>query len=165
MLRLPVTGPIPRFVYPGDILEVHALWVQQPPLASITVPAFDSLASPTGGDAGASIAESELSSSPLPPSDLYVRGQPIAHRFLLSDEVRDSGGNRAVFSYTLMRLHETRAPEFVRFAHISYDAETGIYSFSIDTSMLVVGRYRLLIGSADGEMSYRMDLSIVEANL
>jgi hypothetical protein len=52
----------------------------------------------------------------------------------------------------------------VRFAHISYDAETGIYSFSIETSTLVPGLYRLLIGSADGEMSYHMDLSIVEAN-
>jgi len=163
-VRLPIAGPIPRLIVPGDVLELHALWIQQSPLTSIVVPAVDTVAAePAGGGAG--LPEQAPSSSLLPTAVAYHQGEPIEHRFALT-EASDDGesGPRIVLSYTLMRLRDGRASEFVRFAHIAYDAPTGTYSYSIDTSSLTVGAYRLLVGSSDGTLSVHMDLSILPAD-
>ncbi len=164
-LRFPAAGVIPRLVAPGDQLELHALWVQQPSLVTMAVPADDTPAQDADRDAGGGAsAESgigaEVSSSPLPQLDNYEQGQPIAHAFILAGPM-SVGETRTVLSYTLMRVHDRNADEFVRFSHISFDRDTGVYSYAIDTSNLAAGEYRLLIGSSDGTISDRMDLTIL----
>lgn len=162
-LRLPIHGAIPHLVVAGDLIELHALWVQQEPLISMRVPAPENLAViQMGGGASIPASESEtISTSPLPDVDRFEQGQPISQQFVLQGTPTPDVLQRIVLSYTLMRLHETRDNEFVRFAHISYDFETNIYSYAIDTSRLEPGRYSLIIGSSNSELSYQMELEIV----
>jgi hypothetical protein len=61
-----------------------------------------------------------------------------------------------------MGVHNGRADELAQFASISFDAHTGIYSYNIDTTGLAAGMYRLLIGSSDGSIAYRADITILE---
>ncbi len=163
-LRLPILGAIPRLVVAGDLIELHALWIQQEPLISMRVPAPENLAILQMGG-GASIPGSEnetVSTSPLPEVDRFEQGQPISHQFVLQGQPAPEVLQRIVLSYTLMRIHETQANEFVRFAHISYDFATDIYSYTIDTSRLEPGWYSLLIGSSNSELSYRTELAIID---
>ncbi len=162
-LRLPIHGTIPRLIVAGDLIELHALWIQQESLISMRVPAPENLAViQMGGGASIPASESEtISTSPLPEVDRFEQGQPISHQFTLQGTPAPDVLQRIVLSYTLMRLHENQASEFVRFAHISYDFDTNIYSYTIDTSRLEPGRYSLLIGSSNSELSYRMELEII----
>ncbi len=163
VVRIPTNGPIPNFVAPGDVIEFHALWIQQPPLASVVVAAADTVAvGPAGG--GGDAVNTDPAASPLPTATAYRQGDPIAHCFVLPDSPDHEDGSRAVLSYTLMAVRDGRASEFARFAHITYDAATGTYAYSIDTSSLAAGAYRLLIGSSDGTLATQMDLSIEPAN-
>ena len=164
-LRIPSQGPLPGLVAAGDLIELHALWIQQPPLVAMHVPAPEVLAEQQAGG-GASIPESEsgkMSSSPLPTRYRYEQGEPISHQFILEKSPESDGIQRIVLSYTLMRVHENRADEFARFAHISYDFDTGIYSYTIDTSGLELGRYSLLIGFSNSALSSRIELEIVDS--
>jgi len=163
VIRIPTDGPIPNFVAPGDVIELHALWIQQAPLASVVVAPVNTLAvGPAGG--GGDAAVTDPATSPLPTATVYRRGEPIAHRFVLVNPPADEDGSRVVLSYTLMAVHDGRASEFARFAHITYDAATGTYSYSIDTTSLAAGAYRLLIGSSNGTLATQIDLSIVPAD-
>lgn len=163
-LQIPSLGIIPNLAAPGDRIDLHALWVQQSPLATITVPTLsEQLAEQAGG--GASLPEADLvTSSPLPELSTYSLNQPIAHRFILEQENDGSDQpERIVFSYTLMRLHDGQAAEFVRFSHIAYDIDSHIYSYVIDTSRLTPGRYSLLIGSPGSDVTYQMELTLTDS--
>ena len=163
-LRLPILGAIPRLIAEGDLVEVHALWVQQEPLLSAYVPAPGVSAAllPAGG--GATVPGSSIkptSTSPLPDPRSFVQGQSIDHQFSLGDVTALGDGlQRIVLSYTLMRLHDDRTSDFVRFAHIAYDFDTSLYSYSIDTANLAPGRYSLIIGSSNSSVSTRAELEI-----
>ena len=163
-LRLPTVGTIPHLVAVGDLIELHALWIQQAPLVSVRVPAPDALSdAPAGG--GASFPDSNggaISTSPLPEADRFEQGLPISHQFTLQEQPAPDSVQRIVLSYTLMRLHEDQANEFARFAHISYDFDSASYYYTIDTSRLAPGKYSLLIGSSNSDLSYRMELEIVD---
>jgi len=165
-LQIPSLGIIPNLASPGDRIDLHALWVQQSPLATITVPTLSEvLAEQAGG--GASLpaaADPVTTSSPLPELSTYSLNQPIAHRFILEQETDGSDQpERIVFSYTLMRLHDAQAAEFVRFAHIAYDIDSHIYSYVIDTSKLTPGSYSLLIGSPGSDVTYQMELTLTDS--
>lgn len=158
-VRIPSDGPILRFIAPGDALELHALWVQQAPLVKAVVPPT---AVADAGGGGAGMPADGVASSPLPRDTTVRQGEEIAHRFVLSSDTGD--GMRVVLSYTLMRLHDDQPSEFARFAHIEFDPATAEYAYSIDTSSLPAGAYRLIIGSSDGALSYRAELTIVSDN-
>jgi len=165
LLKIPALGIIPRLAAPGDRIGLHALWVQQSPLATITIPSLpEQLAEQAGGGGSLPAAADLVTSSPLPDISSYSRGQPLAHRFILQQQTDGSDQPaRIVFSYTLMRLHDGQTAEFVRFAHISYDVDTRIYSYVIDTSKLTPGRYSLLIGSPGSDSTYQMELTITDS--
>jgi len=161
-LRIPSQGPLPRLVAAGDLIELHALWIQQPPLVAMHVPAPEVLAKQQAGG-GASISESEsgkISSSPLPTRYRYEQGEPISHQFILEESPESDEIQRIVLSYTLMRVHEGRADEFARFAHVPFDIETETYSYRIDTTGLMPGIYRLIIGSTNTTLMFQIELEI-----
>jgi len=114
-LRIPSQGPLPRLVAEGDLIELHALWIQQQPLASMRIPLLDNLAAQQAGG-GASVPGEEtqtISSSPLPSLHIYEQGESISHQFVLEKPSEPDDIQRVVLSYTLMRVHEHRANEFV----------------------------------------------------
>ena len=162
-LRIPIQGPLPGLVATGDLIELHALWIQQPPLVAMHVPAPDEVLAEQQAGGGASTPDSEsgkMPSSPLPTRYRYEQGEPISHQFILADSPESDEIQRIVLSYTLMRVHEGRADEFARFAHIPFDLETETYSYIIATTGLPPGIYRLLIGSSNAVLMFRMELEI-----
>jgi hypothetical protein len=165
-LRLPILGAIPRLIGDGDLIDLHALWIQQEPLISMILPGPEGLAIlPAGGGASVPASESEpVSTSMLPDVGVFVQGQPISHQFALQDPLATDGLQRLVLSYTLMRLHDDRSSEFARFAHVLYNFDTALYSYTIDTSALEPGHYRLLIGASNSSSSYQMELEIVPSS-
>ncbi|MBU1050174.1 hypothetical protein KKG90_09155 [Candidatus Bipolaricaulota bacterium] len=179
-LQVPALGAIPHLISAGDRIEVHALWVQQAPLLTFIVPVPGAIATmlPAGGGAAANL-DSEINASPasdvasapeseaadpsvslVPTATSYVQGDPIAHQFVLQGTAISSGVGRVVLSYTLMRLHDGQASEFVRFAHVAYDFEISVYSYSIDTTNLTPGLYSLLIGSSNSPLSAQLTVEI-----
>jgi hypothetical protein len=160
-LGVPSGDVIPRLIAPGDQLEIHALWVQQEPLVAFAVPVYGPNSTlPAGGGANSDEGTASISMAPLPLDDHYAQGEPITHRFRLPQDVRSEDGARVVLSYTLMRIHDDRAAEFARFAHIAYSVDEDTYFYQIDTTTLPVGPYRLMIDSANSVYSDRMDLVI-----
>lgn len=176
-LRLPISGLIPNLIAVGDLIEVHALWVQQEPLLSIALPAPEALAVlpadegttvasqvevdlPVGG--GAAIADSDVSlvsADLIPRANRFVQGTPISHQFALQEASAELP--RVVLSYTLMRLHDEGTRELARFAHVSYDFDTTLYSYTIDTTALNPGSYVLLINSSNSTLAAQTPLEII----
>lgn len=182
-LRVPTQGTIPNLITAGDQIEIHALWIQQPSLVSLTIPIPGALATalPSGG-AGGAVDNQDLENSPSPAIDAvsdpdsdveslstslvpdttsYVQGEPLAHCFAPAKQLSSDGPNRIVLSYTLFRLHDDQATEFVRFAPVSYDFDTGTYAYTINTDNLKPGHYRLLIDSSNSDLSARMEFWLV----
>jgi hypothetical protein len=176
-LRVPLLGTIPNLIVVGDLIEVHALWVQQEPLLSTTLSAPETSAIlPSDGDTsvhsdmeidlpvggGAAIADSDMgftSSDLIPNGDHFIQGTPISHQFAL--QATADGLPRIVLSYTLMRLHTDGPRELTRFAHVPYDFDTGLYSYSIDTTTLKPGSYVLLLNSSDSSLAAQLKLEII----
>jgi len=126
------------------------------------IPLLDNLAAQQAGG-GASVPGEEtqtISSSPLPSLHIYEQGESISHQFVLEKPSEPDDIQRVVLSYTLMRVHEHRANEFVKFAHVSFDFETEMYSYEIDTAELPPGIYRLLIESSNTALAFQMELEI-----
>ncbi|MFC2095968.1 hypothetical protein ACFLSW_06005 [Candidatus Bipolaricaulota bacterium] len=165
-IRIPILGTIPQLIVAGDLIELHALWVQQEPLVTMLVPdPGNPVVLQTGG--GATVPEPStglISSSPLPEADRYERGQAISHQFILHSDPDSDESSRALLTYTLMRIRESQADELMRFAPIPYDPTSGIHSYVINTSALDHGEYRLFVDSSDGSVSYQLELQIVQPN-
>lgn len=179
-LRLPMRGTIPNLIAAGDLIEVHALWIQQEPLVSIALPGPGGLAIlhtddstpvdseskidlPAGGGAAKADSDNNFVSANLTPSfDRFVQGNPISHQFSLQDT--PDALPRIVLSYTLMRLHDDRPRELMRFTHVSYDVDTALYSYTIDTTTLKPGSYVLLIDSSNSSLAAQMELMIIAPN-
>ncbi len=167
-VRIPVNGAIPHLIAEGDQIELHALWIQQAPLLATLVPLLnDTIASAGGGaslpEAQPTVSETQsasISTSLVPEISDYVQGVPIVHRFALADSTATEEANRVVLSYTLMRIHDGQASEFVRFSHIPYDSSSHEYAYAIETANLSPGLYRLLIDSSNSSLSARMDIEI-----
>jgi hypothetical protein len=176
-LRVPLLGTIPNLIAAGDLIEVHALWIQQEPLLSTTLSAPDILGFlpadgatsdisdmaidlPVGGGAAIAASEEGFASSDLVPiADHFIQGTPVSHQFTLQDAA--DGIPRVVLSYTLMRLLNEGARELARFAHVPYDFDTGYYSYSIDTTTLKPGSYILLINSSNSSLADQLKLEII----
>jgi len=161
ILHVPISGAIPRLIAGGDLIELHALWIQQAPLTAIMLSSLGEAVLPAGG--GASLPELRnhpVSTSLFPDVDHYVQGQSILHSFILTSKPESGEDPRIVLSYTLMRLHDDQTSEFVRFAPIPYDFDSGTYSYVIETGNLESGHYSLVIGSANSDLSVRMEFWI-----
>lgn len=161
-VRIPSQGPLPMLAAPGDLIEMHALWIQQPPLVSMLIPVLDNLASQqAGGGATTPGREAQaMSTSPLPTRHRYEQGELISHQFIIEKTPDSDETQRIVLSYSLLRVHHDGPDEFARFSHIPFDFETETYLYEIDTTGLPPGTYRLLIGSANTALTFRMDLEI-----
>ncbi|MFC2099373.1 hypothetical protein ACFLSF_00875 [Candidatus Bipolaricaulota bacterium] len=165
-LRIPRREVIAELVAPGNRIDVHALWIQQAPIVSLTVPpATESVALEAGG--GATADESELSgepsTSPLPTTSVYVRGEVIRRRFVRLDDKTGEPMLRVGSSYTLARAHENAPYEIVRVARIAQDPVTGILEYEIDTAPLQEGTYELIIVTALSAETYRLKLTILSS--
>ncbi|MCK5828478.1 hypothetical protein KAH43_08150, partial [Candidatus Bipolaricaulota bacterium] len=158
VLRVPILGAIPHLIAGGDLIELHALWIQQAPLTTIMLSSPGGAVLPAGGGS----ALPEQGSDPVtmtlfPDVDHYVQGQSILHSFILASGPESGEAPRIVLSYTLMRLRDDQTSEFVRFAPVSYDVDTHTYSYTIETDTLEPGHYSLRIGSANSDLSARME--------
>jgi len=157
-VRIPKDGPIPNLVAPGDLIRIHALWIGSEPLVEFPVPDFTVRIS-AGGGGGAE--EGGIRTDPLPAGSVFPRGEKIANSFVLIDP--DTGSPRlyVAASYSLLRIREGKADEFLRFAQIEQDRETGLLSYEIDTARLTPGKYRLIVTVGPGEERFEKVLEIV----
>ncbi|RLE37747.1 hypothetical protein DRJ12_02415, partial [Candidatus Acetothermia bacterium] len=157
-VRIPKEEPVPNLVTPGDKIRIHALWIKSAPLVGFTVP--ESGEAPAGGGGS---AESEPGTDPLPAGDVFTRGEMIENSFVLIDPETGESRMYVAASYSLLRIWEGKADEFLRFAQIAQDPETGVLSYEIDTTRLSAGKYRLIISIGRGDERYEKTLEIIDS--
>jgi len=160
-LHVPIDTPIPRLIAPGDVIELHALWIQQAPIAVIPVVTNDvSLAAASVAGSGGGLLPPD---SFLPAMRSFAQGEPLVHHFVPDLQPLRPPFDRLVLSYTLMRLPDDLPPQLVRFSPIAYDEATGSYRYEIDTTMLAPGRYRLIIGATNANLTERAEFVVSAA--
>jgi len=157
-IRIPKEGPLPNLVAPGDEIRIHALWIKSAPLVGFTVP--ESGEAPAGGGGS---AESKPGTDPLPAGDVFTRGEMIENSFVLIDPETGEPRMYVAASYSLLRMREGEADEFLRFAQIEQDPETGVFSYEIDTTRLTPGKYRLIVAVGTKDERYEKTLEIVDS--
>ena len=136
-LLVPRTGPIPELIAPGDTVEVHALWIQQEPLATLEVPE-PAPAGAGGGDADAASG----SATCVPSQTVYAQGLPIRHAFALVNPETGAPVDRGSARIALVRVSEGAADELVSYLYLEPDPATGLVAYEFDTSNLVPGGLR-----------------------
>lgn len=172
VLRIPREGVIPNLVMPGDRIELHALWIQQPPLVGFLVPPLteaiadaghDAQANPAGGGGAAPEPGALEPTDPFPAARTFEQGEAIERSFIIVDPGTGEPRFQLGASISLLRVRGGQPDEFVRFSHIPQDRETGLLAYSIDTSTLAPGAYRLVIATADGETRFDAVFEILAA--
>lgn len=143
-LSIPRAGAIADLVVPGDTLAVHALWLQQEPLASVAVP------------------EPVARIPYVPTQTVYVRGTAIEHAFSLVDEATGSPVVAGSATIGLLRVVEGKADEIVRYIYREPDASTGLLTYEFDTTKLTPGRYALVLWVQPADVTVRHEVEIVE---
>jgi len=156
-IRIPRKGPIPNLVSPGDRVRIHALWIRSEPLVEFAVPERGEAA---GG--GGSAKGKGPRTDPLPEERVFYRGETIENSFVLIDPETGKPRMYVAASYSLLRLREGEADQFLRFAQIAQDPDTGIFSYEIDTTRLTAGEYRLIISIGTGDESSEKVVEIID---
>jgi len=154
-IQFPRFGPIPELVSPGDRLDLHALWIGQAPVISMSVPKPEVALAGAGAELDID-STGVLSADPLPTMRALVRGGLIEGRFML-----EAGFTGA--SLTLARKTETASYEIVRVHWLRPDPSTGIVSYSMDTLGLAVGSYELVITLTPIGPTHRCTIEIAAA--
>jgi hypothetical protein len=144
-LRIPRSGAIPNLIVPGDPLEVHALWIQQAPLALARVP------------------EPSVASPYVPSETVYEQGTPIRHAFYLTDPATGAPPELGAATIALMRRRENAADEIVRYIYRALDPSTGLISYEFDTTNLPAGIYALVVWVNPPNVTVRQELEIVSS--
>ena len=140
-LLVPRTGPIPEPIAPGDAIEVHALWIQQPPLTSIRVPER----STTSGAGGGIEDPCAGAACYVPAQTVYAQGTPLSHAFPLMNAETGAPVDGGSARIALVRVSEGLADELISYLYREPDPATGLVSYEFDTSSLVAGDYDLIV--------------------
>jgi len=152
-LRISRDGLIPNLALPSDLLEIHALWKQMEPVATLTVPAFAEAleVAGAGGEAESPSASPVVScEDPLPDQSVYLVGEPIRHSFVVVDPRTGEPDVWAAAHCEIVR-HDEQRQTIVEQSAVPKNVDTGVFELSIDTSDFAPAFYDLCIWlSADG---------------
>jgi len=144
-LSIPRSRAITDLVMPGDTLAVHALWLQQAPLATVPVP------------------EPVARTPYVPTQTVYVRGTAIQHSFSLVDQATGSSVVAGSATIGLLRVDDGKADEIVRYIYREPDTSTGVVTYEFDTTKLPLGRYALVVWVQPFDVTVRHEFEIVES--
>ncbi len=168
-IEIPEAAFARSLVAAGDVVDVHAIWIQLEPLFSIAIP---DQAIASGGElagAGAAYAPGEEPTAGreqpqatpatdqvihewFPAQTVYVQGETIEHRFVLLDPESDEPACWATATINLLRLQDQGPSQIVLFESLTGDPHTGVFDYRVDTAELTPGSYELIIWtSASGE--------------
>ena len=155
----------------GDVLDIHAIWVQLEPLFTVTIPDKDSVAGSDDEPIGAGAAvgateqrmpgEMEVGHDWLPPQTVYAHGEAIEHYFILLDPDTGEPAEWAVATINMLHILGQDPAEIVVFETIPEDPGTGIFSYRIETSPLSPGIYELISWTSVETPSRRLRIEIV----
>lgn len=159
-LLIPRKGEIPELVVPGDTLEVHALWVQQEPLATVLVPE-PIPASGAGGETADPVAEA---TSYVPAQTVYALGDTLAHSFPLAAPESDASAGPGSARVALVWVRAGLADELVRYLYVEPDPATGLVSYRLDTADLTTGDYDLIVWVNPPGITVRHRIELVSAS-
>jgi len=132
-------GDGPVLIRPGDLLEVHALWLKMEPLALLQIPSALSAAG------GGGSTELMISASPLPTQSHFELGNTVRHAFRLAGNETKGPEERDVLTCSLVHLRADGSSSVVRHLWLFSNSETGIYELIIDTAGLLPGVYDLYL--------------------
>ncbi len=159
-LLIPRKGAIPELVVPGDTLEVHALWIQQGPLATVLVPE-PAPASGAGGEAADPVAEA---TSCVPAQTVYALGDTLAHSFPLAAPADDASAEPGSARVALVCVRAGLADELVRYLYVEPDPVTGLVSYRLDTAGLTTGDYDLIVWVTPPGIAVHHRIELVSAS-
>ena len=143
-IRIPRSTLIPNLVVPSDIIEVHALWKQMPPIVTLSVPTLETLVAGAGGGGRSEDNASAPSAEPFPQRSAYTAGETIRHRFVSIDP--ETGVQDLWASATCeIILYENERLIIMRHFTIPKDPETGVFELTIETAGFVAAVYDLCI--------------------
>jgi hypothetical protein len=80
----------------------------------------------------------------------YIVGELVPFYLVLTHPVTGAAVENALVTYTVARLLPTGAYQFVAFGVMPYDAASGGYAYSLDTTGWEPGSYEVYLGSSDG---------------
>ncbi|MBN1858955.1 hypothetical protein JW848_07100 [Candidatus Bipolaricaulota bacterium] len=163
----------------GDVLDIHAIWVQLEPLFTVAIPEKGPVAEsgeqPVGvggavvGAEGEDSAigveypipgEPELGYDWLPTQTVFAQGEAIEHRFILLDPGTGEPAEWASATINLLRIPEEGPRQIVLFEVMTGDPSTGVFEYRIDASALNPGNYELIIWTSAEPVSRRLRIEI-----
>ena len=163
----------------GDVLDIHAIWVQLEPLFTVAIPEKEAVAEggeqPAGGggavvgveqeDSGSDVEyatpdELELGYDWLPTQTVYPHGEAIEHRFILLDPGTGEPAEWASATINLLRIPEEGPRQIILFEVMTGDPNTGVFEYRIDASALSPGSYELIIWTSAEPVSRRLRIEI-----
>lgn len=172
-LRIPRSEAIPQLIAPGDTLRIHALWIQQEPLGSVTVPeatvAAAAIAGAGGGQPAAppetqvAVPAGTPSNEPLPLQNVYVAGEPILHRFIPVDPETGLARIGVHATATLLRVFKDKPPDLLIYKILQPDGH-GALDLRIETTDLASGTYELFVWISGEEHAHSMRLELMTTN-
>jgi hypothetical protein len=157
-VRIPRSGVIPELVAPGDSLDVHALWIQEPPLVSVLVPA-----SIVASGAGAAEDFAEPASY-VPPETVYARGATISYAFPLVEENTGAPVEGGCARIALVQVKPGLADSLIAYLYAEPEPQTGLLSYTINTADLAPGQYELIVWVSPPGVTVRQTVEIVPAS-
>lgn len=154
-LLIPRTGVVPGLVAPGDLLEIHALWIRQKPLVAVRIPDVSE-----AGSGGQSEEEGTGTSLYMPAETVLVVGTPIRHTFALVDKETGQPIYGAYARIALVRITESLAEALVDYAYCEPSGEAGLVTYEFETGRLEAGTYDLIVwvGPPGAVMRHRLEL-------
>lgn len=155
-LLIPRTGVVPGLVAPGDLLEIHALWIRQKPLVAVRIPDVSE-----AGSGGQSVEKSTGASLYVPAGTVLVVGTPIRHTFILVDEETGQPIDGAYARIALVRITESLAEALVDYAYCEPSGETGLVTYEMETDGLEPGTYDLIVWVDPPGAAVRQRLELV----
>jgi hypothetical protein len=142
-LRIPRSGPIPELVAPGDAIEVHALWLQQQPIVTASLPDVEPESAGGGGSEGGG-------GRLIPPQQVYTLGVTIRHEFVLMDSATGQPALEGAALVGFVCVGGDGAGELVRYLYCAANPETGVVTYEIDTTGLAAGTYEIIVRATPG---------------
>jgi hypothetical protein len=158
-LLVPRTGPIPELIAPGDTIEVHALWIQQLPLASARVPERDAASGAGGGMEDPSTGVARY----VPAQTVYVQGTSLSHAFPLVNAETGAPVDVGSARIALVRVSEGLGDELIGYLYREPDPATGLVSYEFDTLSLVPGNYDLIVWVSPPGVTVRHRIEVVSS--